>query len=209
MTEIIKVDPENPDPGKLSRAADEIKAGGLVIYPTETVYGLAADATSDEAVRRVFEAKARSFESPISVAVDSPSMASEVGELTRRERVLIREFMPGPLTVVVKSRPDISTLLSADTGGVGIRIPDHPVALDLIGLVGGPITSTSANVSGGSAPVEVGDAIGQLGGSVDLAIDSGGSPFKRPSSVVEVLDEGIRVIREGPISKSDLLSAMR
>jgi len=158
-----------------------IKSGDLVIYPTETVYGLAADASSDKATAKVFQAKSRPMEKPISIAVDSLSMAYRVGKLSPQEEKIIRKFLPGPLTVLVKSRPVISSLLSAGTEKIGIRIPDHPVALKLIKAVGGPITSTSANISGSQPPENVEEALDQLGESAKLALDAGISSSGNPS----------------------------
>ncbi|KXA97327.1 hypothetical protein AKJ40_03605 [candidate division MSBL1 archaeon SCGC-AAA259M10] len=193
---------------ELQEAIKAIRSGKMVVYPTETVYGLGADATSDEAVSRVFEAKSRSFDRPVSIAVDSLSMCYRVGKLYREEETLIREFLPGPLTVLVEPRPVLSDVLSADTGKVGIRIPDLSVTRKLIESVGGPITSTSANVSGRPSPTTVADALNQLGGSVAVAIDIGESTLGTSSTVVEVLEGDVEIIREGPVSRSQIVSAL-
>lgn len=203
MTGILKSEEETPDPEALRRAAEAIEDGELVVYPTETVYGLAADATSDEAVRRIYRAKSRPEDRPISVAVDSLSMAYQVGKLSRREADVIQEFLPGPLTLLVESRPLVSKILTSDSRKVGIRMPNHPVALGLIGAVGGPITSTSANVSGSSPPRRLDEALNQLGDIVGLAIDSGEAPGGTPSTVVDV-SGGVEIVREGPISESEI-----
>ncbi|KXB05827.1 hypothetical protein AKJ53_01910 [candidate division MSBL1 archaeon SCGC-AAA382F02] len=209
MVEILSVKEEKPDSEKLERAAKVLKNGDLVIYPTETVYGIATDATSDEATAKVFKAKARPLEKPISAAVDSLSMSYYVGKVTSQEEILIEEFLPGPLTVLVEARPAVSEILSAGTGKIGIRIPDNSVALELIKTVGGPITSTSANVSGSPAPARLDEAIDQLEKHVELALDVGELPIGEPSTVVDVTGEDIRILREGPISKSDIRSVLK
>lgn len=209
MVEILSVKEEKPDSEKLGRAAEVVKSGDLVVYPTETVYGIAADASSDEATAKVFKAKARPLEKPISVAVDSLSMAYYVGKVTSQEEILIEEFLPGPLTVLVETRPAVSEILSAGTGKIGIRVPDNSAALELIKTVGGPITSTSANVSGNPAPARLDEAIDQLENHVELALDVGELPIGEPSTVVDVTGEDIRILREGPVSESDIRSVLK
>lgn len=208
MSKVISVDKEEYGIDELQEAVGAIMTEKLVVYPTETVYGLGADATSDEAVSRVFEAKSRSFDRPVSIAVDSLSMCYRVGKLYSEEETLIRKFLPGPLTVLVEPRPLLSDLLSADTGKVGIRIPGLSVTRKLIESVGGPITSTSANVSGRPSPTTVADALNQLRGSVAVAIDIGESPLGTSSTVVEVLEGDVEIIREGPVSRSQIVSAL-
>lgn len=132
---------------EIERAARAIREGGLVVYPTETVYGLGADALDPTAVERVFEAKGRERSKPLSMAVPDVETADEYTELTERERAFMREFLPGPVTVVVAAGPEIPEELTAGRSRVGIRIPDHELALALLGEVS-PITATSANTSG-------------------------------------------------------------
>lgn len=208
MVEVVEVDSKAPSRRAIERAARIIKKGGLVIYPTETVYGLAADAKSDEAVARVFEAKSRPLENPISVAVSSLEMASEVGEISSRAGKLFHEFTPGPLSIILKARSNLSGLLSAGTGKIGIRFPDHLVAQKLIDEFGGPITSTSANISGRSAPLTAQNALDQLRDHVDFVIDSGSVRICRPSTVVDATGEALEIIREGPISAERLKAAL-
>ncbi|KXB07608.1 hypothetical protein AKJ51_00915 [candidate division MSBL1 archaeon SCGC-AAA382A20] len=199
---------EEPEPGLLQNAVESLKSGKLVVYPTETVYGLGADATSDEAVTRVFNAKSRSRDDPVSIAVDSLSMSYYVGKLGPIEETLIRKLLPGPLTVLVEYRPVLSNILSAGTGKVGVRVPDQPVTRKLIRLFGGPITSTSANISGKDSPTSVDEALNQLGSSVDFVIDVGESLIGESSTVVDVVEGEIEIVREGPLSKFEIESAL-
>ena len=210
MVKIFEVDPKRPEIRVISEAAATIRTGGLVLYPTETVYGLGADACSDEAVAKVFAAKARPLEDPIPVAVNSLEMARQIAELTPIAELAFKKFLPGPLTVVAKAKPNkISKLLTGGTENIGIRIPDHPVVLKLIKFVGGPITATSANLSGKSAPSTVREALEQLGKCVDAALDSGKCKLGTPSTVVDLSSGPLRVLREGPISRKELSTILK
>lgn len=208
MVEIISLDGKDPETERLQKAVQPVREEKLVIYPTETVYGLGADATTENAVTKVFEAKSRPQDKPISIAVDSLSMCYRVGKLTHSEEFLIRKFLPGPLTVLVEPRPLISDAVSAGTGKVGIRIPDQPLARQFIKLLGGPITSTSANISGGRPPKTVEEAVNQLGDYVDFVIDVGRCEVGESSTVVEVSGGNVEIIREGPISKTEIEKAL-
>lgn len=192
----------------IAEAAATVRAGGLIIYPTETVYGLGADACSDEAVAKVFVAKVRPIEAPISVAVSSLEMARQFTRITPKAEVIFKKFLPGPLTVILSAKPKMSKLLTAGTGKVGVRVPDHPVALKLLDFVGGPITSTSANISGRPAPSTLKEALVQIGKSVDLAIDAGRCKLGAPSTVVDLTVEPFEVLREGPVSGERIRRAL-
>ena len=210
MVKIFEVDPKRSKIRAIAEAAATIRTGGLVIYPTETVYGLGADACSDEAVAKVFAAKERPLEDPVPVAVNSFELAQRIAELTPIAELAFKKFLPGPLTVVVKAKPKkISKLVTAGTENIGIRIPDHPVVLKLIEFVGGPITATSANLSGESAPIAIREALKQLGKRVDVALDSGKCKLGTPSTVVDLSSGPPRVLREGPISREELLTIFK
>jgi L-threonylcarbamoyladenylate synthase len=164
-------------------AADAIRRGELVVYPTETVYGLGADATDPAAVERVFEAKGRSRDDPVSLAVPDVAAALEYTRPTERERRFMREFLPGPVTVVVERRASVPDVLTAGSDRVGVRIPDHPVALDLLRAVA-PLTATSANVSGSPSARTVAD-LDAIRDRVAVVLD-GGETGGTGSTVVDV-----------------------
>lgn len=210
MAKIFEVDLTRPGIMAIAEAAATIRTGGLVLYPTETVYGLGTDACSDEAVAKVFAAKARPLEDPIPVAVNSLELAQQIAELTPIAELAFKKFLPGPLTVVVKAKSNkISKLVTGGTANIGIRIPDHPVVLKLIDFVGGPITATSANLSGKSAPSTIREALEQLGKRVDVALDSGKCKLGTPSTVVDLSSGSLRVLREGPISRKELSTILK
>lgn len=196
MVKILNVKMLSPQVDVMVEAAAVIREGGLVVYPTETVYGLGADATSDEAVAKVFVAKTRPIENPLPIAVDSFEMAKGIIELNSAAELLFEKFMPGPLTIVGKAKPkSISKLIMGGTGNVGVRIPDNAVALKLVEFVGRPITATSANLSGKPAPSTAREAIEQLDDKIDLVLDSGKCAIGKPSTVVDVSSGTPRIVR--------------
>jgi len=204
MVKIFEVKPNAPSADVITEAASVIRAGGLVVYPTETVYGLGADASSNKAVEKIFELKGRKAEKPIPIAVNSIDMARQIAELTPAAEVLFKKFLPGPLMIIVKVKPNVSRLITAGTGKVGLRVPNHPVALKLIDFVGGPITSTSANLSGKPAPLTVKEALEQLGKNVDIALDAGKCKLGVPSTVVDATTRKLKILRKGPISEEKI-----
>ncbi|HPJ30317.1 MAG TPA: L-threonylcarbamoyladenylate synthase [Methanothrix sp.] len=178
----------------VAEAAKVLKAGGTVVYPTETVYGIGASAFIPEAVERVFEIKGRSREMPLSVAVASFEMMGLVARIDEEEMLLLRRVLPGPVTVLVEKSPDLPDLITAGSPLVGVRFPDHPMALELIGMTG-PITSTSANLSGRPPPASVAELDPKIAGQVDLVLNGGRSRFASPSTLVDLGKR--KVIREG------------
>ena len=210
MVKILEVDSLSPRVEAIAEAATTIRTGGLVVYPTETVYGLGTDARSNEAVAKVFATKTRPLEYPIPVAVNSFELANQISELTPIAEIVFKKFLPGPLTLVVKAKPGkISELVTAGTENVGIRVPNYPVALKLIEFVGGPITATSANLSGKPAPTSLRGALEQLGKHIDLALNSGKCKLGTPSTVLDLTSEPPRILREGPISERELSKILK
>ena len=171
----------------IDRASRAIEQGELVVYPTETVYGLAADALDAEAVERVFEAKGRDRSKPVSMAVPDVESAAASTTLSGCERAFMREFLPGPVTVVVERGPEVPDVLTAGRDRVGVRIPDHEVALDLAAAASTPVTATSANVSGTGSVRQVTNLGEQIRDAVAVVIDDGEAPGGG-STVVDVED---------------------
>jgi L-threonylcarbamoyladenylate synthase len=171
-------------------AARAVSDGDLVVYPTETVYGLGANAVDAEAVERAFEVKERSRDDPVSLGVPSVERAAEYTKPTRREREFMREFLPGPVTVVVDRREVVPDVLTAGRDRVGVRIPDHDLALELYEATDVPVTATSANVSGTGSVRRVGELGEAIRGSVRAVLDGGETPGSE-STVVDVEQETI------------------
>jgi len=195
--EAVTIDPLHPSEPLLKRAADLIARGGLVIIPTETVYGIAANMRDHGAIKRLSAIKMRPPEKPFSLHI---SRKEEIGEFARDIPVaaykLIDRFWPGPLTVILPSK---------EGGTIGMRMPDHEVALRIIAMSGVPVVCPSANVSGAPAPVDCARALAGVGNAVDLAVDSGKSKLGLESSVVDLThEEGLRFVREGAIRRDDI-----
>ncbi|WP_247005371.1 L-threonylcarbamoyladenylate synthase [Halorientalis litorea] len=177
-------------------AAAALAAGDLVVYPTETVYGLGANALDEDAVSRVFAAKGRDREKPVSLAVPDVATATEYTAPTAREREFMDAFLPGPVTVVVEKREMVPDILTAGRDRVGVRVPDHDVALSLLREFA-PVTATSANVSGTGSVREL-DALGdRIRDAAAVLVDGGATPGGG-STVVDV--SASEVIREGPLA---------
>lgn len=166
----------------IERAVTVLSHDGLVIYPTDTLYGLGADAFSIEAIEKVYEAKKRDLAKPISIAVSDVEMLAAVSRIDAPMRVFIERFLPGPVTVVVPAKKIIPDILTGGTGTIGIRIPAHGIARQIIEKFDAPITATSANLSGGKDPQTPDECTVPH----DLLIDGGRLPGT-PSTVVDLI----------------------
>jgi L-threonylcarbamoyladenylate synthase len=186
------------DPSAFEKALDVLKLGGLVAFPTDTVYGLGALAFEAGAVAGLFTAKGRAGEKAIPILVGAPDAMNEVGLPSEMARRLAAELWPGAITLVMQKRPQLPEAVSA-TGTVGVRMPDHPVALGLL-RAAGPLAVTSANRSGRMSPRSAQDVREELEGRVELILDGGECPGGMPSTVVDCTGEKPVILREGPIT---------
>ena len=198
-TDVLAVDPANPDARALVRAAEVLRGGGLVAFPTETFYGLGAAACDGSAVRRVFSVKARDPGKPLLVLVDSVAMAERVAEVTPRARELMARHWPGALTLVLRARPGLPPELTAGTGTIGVRLSPHPLAHGLVRALGSPLTAPSANLAEATPPTTAAAVLAAFGGAVDLVLDGGATAGGPPSTVVDVTTETPRVLRQGAV----------
>ena len=193
----------------IKEAAKIIKNGGLVAFPTETVYGLGADAQNPEAVAKVYEAKGRPSDNPMIVHIGK---ASNIGELTPRLNsdivTLIENFWPGPLTLVVKRKPSVPDRTTGGLDTVGVRMPDSPIALDLINWSGCPIAAPSANLSGKPSPTRAVDVIEDLKGKVDAIIQGPDCRVGIESTVLDVSGETPTILRPGIITPESIEAAI-
>ena len=191
------------DPQAIARALVVLRKGGLVAFPTDTVYGIGALAFNNSAVRSIYTAKDRPVEKAIPVLFADPADLAKVTlEVSDAAARLAAHFWPGPLTLVVVKHPDLPESVST-TATVGVRVPDHPVARALLRATG-PMAVTSANLSGQPSPSTVKEVFAQLGGRIALIIDGGRTPGGVPSTVVDCVEAEPRVLREGPISKDEI-----
>lgn len=203
------VTPEAPSPSAVERAAVILRQGGLVAFPTDTLYALGADASNRQAVKRVFAVKGRNPGSPIPLLVADLTMAIQlVGELPEAAMRLAGRYWPGPLTLVVPAPRSIYTALTAGTSRIGLRVPDAPVALALIREFGGPVTGTSANRSGERDPLDANEVLHQLGDRVDVILDGGPLAAGRPSTVVDVTTSPPVIVRPGPVGQREIFDLL-
>ncbi|MBN1120280.1 MAG: threonylcarbamoyl-AMP synthase [Anaerolineae bacterium] len=200
MTEWLSID----DPQAGEKAAQVIRAGGLIILPTDTVYGVAADLWQPEAVAALYAAKKRPPDRAIPVLLaafeDIPIVSGDVPPLARH---LAEAFWPGPLTLAVSKRAELPEIVTAYPT-VGVRIPDHNRAREVIHACGGALAVTSANLSGQPSPITAQEAADSLGESVDLVLDGGPCPGGIPSTVVDISGGELVIVRAGPLSESIL-----
>ncbi len=187
----------------IKRAVAILKKGGLVIYPTETCYGIGADATNQSAVRKLLEFKGSRGGKPIAVAVVDKIMAQRYVEINETAKNLYQKFLPGPLTVVSKSKGRVVAELEAGQKTWGIRIPDYPLAIKIVEQFSKPITATSANTSGKKTPYCLADILKYTTKKrlslVDLFLDAGRLPFHLPSTVVDTTLNELAILRQGEI----------
>lgn len=206
---VLKTDPIRPDPSVLAEAARVLRSGGLVAFPTETVYGLGARAYDPAAVKRVFEAKGRPPDNPLIVHVDSIEMAEEVFlEIPEWVRAFLKRVWPGPVTVVLPKSRRVPDEVTAGLGTVAVRAPAHPVALGMIRELGEPVAAPSANLSGRPSPTTAQHVIEDLGDRVDLIIDAGETFLGVESTVIDLTTDPPTLLRPGPVAVEDLVKLL-
>lgn len=190
----------------IDEAAATIERGGLVAMPTETVYGLAADATNDKAVARIYEAKSRPQFNPLIIHVADADMARQYVDFPPLAKNLSDAFWPGPLTLVLPRRPDsnLSLLVSAGLDTVAVRAPNHPLAQSLIRFVDRPLAAPSANLSGSISPTQADHVRASLGDRVDLILDGGRCPVGLESTIVKIDGERAVLLRHGGVAREDI-----
>ncbi|MFZ2887339.1 MAG: L-threonylcarbamoyladenylate synthase [Minisyncoccia bacterium] len=191
----------------VTRAAGALRRGGVIIFPTDTLYGLGADAFSDEAVDKVYAIKGRDEGKPTHCIVSDLAMAAEYAEVNDAAKKLAEKFLPGALTLILKKKVGVEGGIARRMDTVGIRIPNNEFCIELARAFGKPFTATSANTAGMNVEASVEKIIAQLGGGagVDLAIDAGPSPLAQPSTVVNVVSGHPSILREGAIPASQIL----
>jgi L-threonylcarbamoyladenylate synthase len=197
----VSVDASSPDPAAIREAADVLSAGGLVAFPTETVYGLGADALNDRAVSRIFDAKGRPADNPIILHIaDESTLASLVTVVPAAAGRLIAEHWPGPLTLVLPASPRVPRVTRGGLPTVAVRMPAHQVALALIRALGNPIAAPSANRSGRPSPTTAEHVLTDLGGAIDVVLDAGPTPVGVESTVLDLTGPAPVLLRPGGVS---------
>jgi len=210
LSKIVAIEAADPDATILRRAADILQKGGLVVIPTRHLYGLAVDALNPRAVKRVFAVKQRPLHLPLLILIAArdavDTYAADVGSYAQ---ALMTSFWPGKLTIILKARPVLPPVLTGGTGRIGIRLAEHAVSRGVAAALQGPITATSANLSGEPGCHRIEDLHPALLSAADLVLDAGVLEPGSGSTVVDVQPDAVRVLREGAVRLDAIRAAVR
>jgi len=205
-TEVIQVNPRDPEAAVIKKAVDFIRAGEVIVYPTETFYGLGVDVFNEKAIKKLYKLKQRDYGLPISILVSDLEMLQRVvKEVSDSARQLIKSFWPGPLTMCFPANATIAKSLITNTGKIGVRISSHPVATAIVRELGGPITTTSANPSSFPPSLNIKHILNYFNNRLPYVLDAGESEPSRGSTVIDVAGDTMAVIRDGAISADDVI----
>ncbi len=193
------------DYSKLKKPSTIIKNGGIVVFPTETVYGIGTNGFDKNAIKKLYEAKKRPLNKPISLLVNSIDMINEIAkDITELEYTLIKEFFPGPLTIILKKKDIIPNILTANLDTVGVRMPANEIALKLIEYSGIPIATSSSNISGKPSRTNLSNIMRDFNKNVDYFIDDGPSKIGLASTIIQIIDGTLHILRQGYITENQI-----
>lgn len=195
-TKIIKGKPTEEELEEIVTVLDQ---DGLIVFPTDTVYGLACNCYSKKGIEKIFQVKKRDHKKPINVLTDSLEKIKEIAYVSAKEEELIEKYMPGALTVILDKKENIPGILTAELNTVGVRIPKDDIALEILRRVPYPLATTSVNESGESAGIQLSDFQKLLEGKVEIMIDGGPSKLQVASTIIRVENNQIKVLREGSL----------
>jgi L-threonylcarbamoyladenylate synthase len=202
MPEILKIGAGNSEEKILVRAVEILTRGGIIAYPTETFYGLGVDATNEKSIQKIFSIKGRDFKKPISLVIGQPEYLDHlVQNIPEAAQKLMSAFWPGALTIVFQASKEISPLLTAGSGKIGLRVSSHPLALKIVQKLKKPLTATSANLSGAPECTRASEVAEQIGDKIDAIIDLGDTPGTKGSTIIDITCNPPVVLREGAISR--------
>lgn len=205
MRKLIKLYESDDINKDLNLTAKKIQEGFMVVFPTETVYGLGTNGLNSYAVKKIFDVKKRSLNKPVSLLVSDINMIKTIAlNVSDLEWQLIECFFPGPLTIVLNKQKCVPDILTANNPTVGVRMPDDNIALNLIKKAGVPIATTSANISDEASSLSIEEAINQFGDDVDYYLDNGKSKMGIASTVIKVENNKVRILRQGSITKEEI-----
>lgn len=190
----------------VTKALDEDK---LIVFPTETVYGIAGNALNVEVIDKLFQAKKRDYSKPFSLMLSDINKIKDIAYVSADEEKIINKFMPGPITLILKKKDCISNLVTANSDTVGVRIPDHFIALSILKSIDYPLATSSANISGRSNNSDITDIINDLENYVDIFIKGNISSNLLASTVVEIKNNEVNILRSGIISEYDIEEVIR
>lgn len=210
MAAILKVTSHTSEESIIDCAAQIVQRGGVIVYPTETIYGLGVDATNEQAIRKIFVIKGRNFANPISVIIGRrEDVYPLVLRVTRAAETLMDFFWPGPLTIVFEAAACVSPLLTAGAGKIGIRLSGHDGARQIAQKAGKPLTATSANLSGASECMDAAAVAEQIRNQIDAIVDLGQSGSTTVSTIIDAVSESPIILRHGLITKEEIIMKTR
>ena len=210
MTITAKINKQNPDPEIISKAAEIIKNGGLVAFPTETVYGLGADALNPEAVKKIYIAKGRPSDNPLILHVENFNQVYELVEVNDIAEILMQKFWPAPLTLVMKAKNIIPSVTRGGLDTAAIRMPNNPIALALIKASGTPIAAPSANLSGRPSPTDFESVFGDMNNKIEMILDGGSVEVGIESTVIDITNpKKILMLRPGGMPREILEDTLK
>ena len=208
VTSVYKMDPKNLNMEVLHLIAEALKNGAIMIYPTDTIYGIGGNALQSRVVLRIFEVKKRPLDLPMPVAVDSILMANDLVHITDDAKKLMKTFWPGPLTIILKRKPIVPDEVTGGSDKVGIRIPNHSIPVKLMELTKFPLVATSANLHGQPSPIQIDERVKKLGENIDLIINTEETLGGVPSTVLDLTSKPLKILRKGPISRNEIESVI-
>ena len=189
----------------LEKASELIKQGKIVVFPTETVYGMGTNGLDEDAVKKLYKVKQRPLDKPISLLVANMEMVNQiVKDITETEYKIMEQFFPGPLTIILKKKDIVPNIVTAGQDTVGVRMPSGEIARRLVEIAGVPIAAPSANISGEPSGIDIQEIKDQFAGKVDYFIDGGKSELGLASTIVQVVDEKIQILRQGSITLEEI-----
>lgn len=198
------MDPKNLDMKILHLIAESLKNGAIMIYPTDTVYGIGGNALQSDVVLRIFHVKKRPLELPVPLVVNSILMANNLAHVSDEAEKIMKSFWPGPLTIVLKRKSIIPIEVTGGSDKVGIRMPNHSIPIKLIDLTRFPLVATSANLHGLHSPTHIDEWVKKLGRDVDFIIDTEEILGGVPSTVLDLTYKPFKILRKGPISQKSI-----
>jgi L-threonylcarbamoyladenylate synthase len=205
MPEILRVDADNSEESILTQAAEILANGGIIAYPTETFYGLGADATNEKAIEKIFVVKGRNFKNPVSLIIgQADDIYPLVQDVPQTAKKLMAAFWPGALTIVFLAADKISPLLTAGSGKIGLRVSSHPIAMGIVQKLKKPLTATSANLTGAPECTRASEVAQQIGDKIDAIVDLGSTPGTAGSTIIDITCDPPVILREGTISRKTI-----
>jgi L-threonylcarbamoyladenylate synthase len=208
-TKILKINKHKPEKDKIKYAANVLRQGGTVAFPTETVYGLGADALNEKAVEKIFAAKGRPADNPLIVHISDVTEVDKLAKsISDTARILMKTFWPGPLTIIMEKAPCVPDIVTAGLNTVAIRLPSNKIALELIKESGVPVAAPSANTSGKPSPTKASHVIDDLKDRVDIIIDGGDAEVGVESTVIDMTSEIPVILRPGGVTYEELVTVI-